>query len=159
MPTNTTIAAARAQLVQVIATGALATVDGKPKVFYAWPGSQLETGAHEVVFVERVRDWRQSITGIKAGRKQREESYTFDLALWVSQPDTGADGAQACFERAIDLMKPIEDALADDVTMGLPNGNQIHLAQLTEREPRLIPHEQGWAAFVTMSVDASARLT
>lgn len=158
-PTATTIAAARAQLVNELAIGDLAEVDGVRKVHYAWPGPHIMQGAHELVFIEKTRDWTQQLHGIKAGRKQRQEEYTFDLALWVAQPDTDADGAQACFERAIELHNIIDSVIADDVQIGLrQTSNRIQWAELTDRTSELFPHQRGWACFIGMSITGKARL-
>lgn len=154
-PTTTTVAAARAQLVTALAVGELAEVDGVPKVHYAWPGPHIAQGAHEMVYVERIRDWTQRIPTIKAGRKQRDEEFTFDLGLWVSQPDTDADGAQQCFERAIELHNEIDNAIADDVQLGLTT---LKWSELTDRTVEQFPHQRGWACFIGMSITGRARL-
>lgn len=151
MATTTTIGTARAGLVTVLDTGAL---DGK--VHYAWPGPQIAKGAHEVAWISNVTDWTQTIPNLKSGRKQRQESYKFELTLWVAQPDTGADGAQECFERALTLLAVAENALADDVQAAT---TAVQWQQLTDREVDLVPHEKGWACMVTSTVEGQARLT
>lgn len=151
MATTTTIGTARARLVVVANSGDL---DGK--FHYAWPGPQIASGAHEVAWISDVTDWTQEIPNLKAGRKQRQESYKFEITLWVAQPDTGVDGAQPCFERGLDLMKVLENALADDVQAGT---TQVQWLQLTERVPDLVPHENGWAFMLVSTVEGQARLT
>lgn len=151
MPTTTTIGTARARLVVVCNAGEM---DGK--FHYAWPGPQIASGAHEVAWISNVTDWEQTIPNIKAGRKQRQETYKFELTLWVAQPDTGVDGAQACFERTLALMTVLENELADDVQAGT---HDVHWLQLTERVPDLVPYENGWACMVVSTVEGQARLT
>lgn len=151
MATTSTIALARAALVTALDTGDLAD-----KVHYAWPGPAIATGSHEVAWVDRIREWTQTIPNIKTGRKQRQETYTFELVLWVAKPELGADGAQVTFERAVELTEVAEDALAADVQLGQ---TAIQWMLLAARAPDLVPHDTGWAAQIVLSVQGNARLT
>lgn len=151
MPTTSTIGVFRAALVTALDTGALAG-----KVHYAWPGPQIAKGAHEAFWFDEMPEWSQTIPNIKAGRKQRQETYTLEGVLWVAQPDVGVDGAQACFERALVLAAVPENALADDVQLGETG---IQWSLLNDRKPALVPHENGWATLITMQFEGNARLT
>lgn len=152
MPTTSTLGLARAALVDALNTGALAG-----KVHYAWPGPQLTRGAHEAFWIDDVPAWTQTIPNIKAGRKQRQESYTLEGVLWVAKPDaTGTAGAKATFDRALELMAVPENALADDVQLEQP---AIQWAVLANRTIALIPHEKGWAVMATLQFEGNARLT
>lgn len=151
MPTTSTLGVFRAAMVTALNTGALAG-----KVHYAWPGPQIAKGGHEVLWFDEMPAWSQTIPNLKAGRKQRQETYTLEGVLWVAQPDVGVDGAQATFERALELAAVPENALADDVTVGETG---IQWALLAERTAALIPHENGWASMITMRFEGNARLT
>lgn len=149
--TTSTLGVFRAALVTAFDTDVLAG-----KVYYAWPGPQVAKGAHEVLWFDEIPQWSQGIPNMKAGRKQRQETYTLEGVLWVAQPDTGVTGAQACFERALVLAAVCENALADDVQVGETG---IQWSLLADRTAALIPHENGWAALLTMRFEGNARLT
>lgn len=151
MPTTSTLGIFRAALVTALDTGALAD-----KVHYAWPGPQIAKGAHEVFWFDEIPNWTQTIPNMKAGRKQRQETYMLEGVLWVAKPDVGVDGAQATFERALELAAVPENALADDVQLG---DTRIQWGLLAERTAALIPYEKGWGAMLTMRFEGNARLT
>lgn len=158
MATTSTLGLAREALVTVLNTGELAG-----KVHYAWPGPQLTKGAHEAVWVDEIPEWTQTIPNIKAGRKQRQETYTLELVLWVAKPDAvGQAGAQATFERGLALIAVAENALADDVQLAgddEPAETAIQWVVLSDRTIALIPHDKGWGAMATLRFEGNARLT
>lgn len=153
MSTTSTIGLARAALVTALNTGALAG-----NVHYAWPGPLVSKGARELVWVDRVvpGSWTQEIAGIKAGRKQRQESYTHELVLWVAKPELTAADAQAAEDRALVLAAVVEDALANDVQLAQAN---IQWMVLTDRTLELVPFEKGWGCQIVLSIEGNARLT
>lgn len=151
MSTTTTIGEARQALVTAIDTGEL---DGK--VSYAWPGPP---GADrtEFAYVDQVRDWTMDIPNIKAGRKQRQESYTFELVIFTAALETDATGAKTCFDRALTLLAEVEDALADDVQLG---DTDIQLLQTVGVDGvELVPFMKGWACTLVALIAGQARLT
>lgn len=152
MATTSTIATARQALVDAIDTGVLAD-----KVYYAWPGSVVGN-TNEVVWVDRVQEgsWTQTIPNIKAGRKQRQESYTFEVVLLVSQPGGDSTTAKTTFERAVTLTGVVEGALADDVQLG---STAVQWMVLEGRDIDLVPSDTGWMCQVVMRITAEARLT
>lgn len=151
MPTATTLVTARKLLRDQLDTGDLAG-----NVYYAWPGPEVAKGRHELLWVDRVVDWTQEVPNMKAGRKQRQESYTFELVLWVAMPELTAATAVECDERAVELLDVVDDALADDVQLG---ETDLHWLLLTDRAHDLIPYETGWACQIVLSVEGQARLT
>lgn len=151
MPTSTTLVTARNALVAQLDTGALLG-----NVSYAWPGPEVAKGRHELLWIDRVRDWTQTIPNMKAGRKQRQESYVFELVLWVAKPELTAATAAQCDARVVELMDIVDSALADDVQLG---ETDLHWLLLTERTHDLIPYETGWACQIVLSIEAQARLT
>lgn len=151
MATTSTIGLARVALVTVLDAGELAG-----KIFYAWPGPEAAKQRHELLWIDATTDWTQTIPNIKAGRKQRQESYVHELVLWVAKPEFTAAGAQATFERALELMEVVEDALADDVQLA---ETAIQWMVLEDREVALVPYEKGWGAQIIARVQGNARLT
>lgn len=150
MATTSTIAVARAALTDQLNTGLL---DGQ--FHYAWPGPAAGD-SQDLAWVDGVTEWTQEIPNIKAGRKQRQENYTFELVIWVARPQLGSDGAKATFERAVDLCAVIESELADDVQLGATG---IQLMQATSRTVDLVPLKSGWGCQILLSIDGQARLT
>lgn len=151
MATTSTIGLARAALVTALDTGQLAD-----HVDYAWPGPELAKGAHERLWIDRVESWTQTIPNIKAGRKQRQETYVFELLLWVAKPEASVDGAQLTFKRALELLAVAESALADDVQLAELS---VQWLALEDRTVELVPFERGWACQIVMQVQGNARLT
>jgi hypothetical protein len=151
MPTTSTFGVFRAALVTALDTGALSG-----KVHYAWPGPRISEGAHELLFFDEMPDWDQKIPNMKAGRKQRQETYQIEGVLLVAQPDVGVDGARGCFERALVLAAVVENAVANDVQLGETG---IQWGLLTKREAVLRPYENGWRAVIAMLFEGNARLT
>lgn len=151
MPTTTTIGLARDALISAINTG-----DLQDKVFYAWPGPEIAKGYWEAAWIDTVLEWTQQIPTLKTGRKQRQERYVFELVLWVAKPEVGSLGAKATFDRALELLAIVENALADDVQLGDTN---IQWMAGISRTVDLIPHEKGWATQLVVRIEGNARLT
>lgn len=151
MATISTIGTARSTLVTALDTGALAGT-----VYYAWPGPEVAKGQHEMLWVEGIPEWTQSIPNIKAGRKQRQERYVLELGLFVAKPEETAAGAQATFERALALLAVVENALADDVQLG---EGSIQWMVLEGRNVELVPFEKGWGCQIMLQIEGNARLT
>lgn len=150
MATTSTIGVARQALVDALDSGALAG-----KVHYSWQGSHMEQ--NEVAWVHDVTEWTQTIPNIKAGRVQRQESYTFEVVIWVAQPQGSADTAKTTFDRALALAAVAENALADDTDLGAAG---VQWLVLENREgPHLTPLDKGWGCEIVLSVNGSARLT
>lgn len=152
MPTSTTIHTARSALVSVL--NARPQLAGK--AFYAWQGPEWARDFHELLWVDNVPEWTQEIPNIKAGRKQRQESYTFELVIWVAKPEEDSTGAETTDQRAIELLDVVDDVLAEDVQAG---GTDIHWLILGSRSHDLIPYLTGWACQIVLQIEGSARLT
>lgn len=150
MATTSTIGTARAALVTAVDEGELAG-----KAHYAWPGNAGD-GVNELWWIDKVTDWTQQIANIKAGRPQRQESYTFETVLWVANPEGDADSAQETLERALVLAAVVENAVADDVQIGTTS---IQWVELEERDLDLIPFGKGWGCQIISRIRGHARLT
>src|SRR5687767_13120938 len=90
-------------------TAALPGVQVSP----AWPGPET---ANETLFIsEEIPDWDVDIPTLKAGRKQRQETYTITVETWVAKPNEHrAASAGEARTRAIQIIDAIDDFLADD---------------------------------------------
>lgn len=149
MATSSTVGTARAALKTAMDTGALSGL-----VYYAWPGPLADKP--EIVWIDGVRDWTQEIPNLKAGRKQRQEEYTFEVLLSVHNAAVDSTGAQTVFERALTLRAVIEGALAADVQI---NSTALQWVSLTDCEADLFPFDKGWLCQMKLSVECHARLT
>lgn len=164
MGVHSSIPVVKAQLVTRLTTVlAIAGVDGgQVEVSYAWPGPNTKA---ESVFLGRhphlhdiTTTARHEVPNIKAGRKQRQETYPVDITFWSFRPDLTAVDAQIAEERAFVLFGYLEDLLADDVLIGLPDST-LQSATLNTPTATLHPFGKGWAAEVLATVDIAARLT
>ena len=149
MATTSTLGTARVALKTAMDTGALSG-----NVHYAWPGPLADKP--EVVWIGDVKNWTQAIAGLKAGRKMRQEEYTFEVILWVYDATLDSTGAQTVFERALVLAAVIESALAADVLIGT---TVLQWVTLEERVIDLFPYEKSWACQIKLSIECNARLT
>jgi hypothetical protein len=150
MATTSTAVTARTALHAALNTGEL-----QNKSHFGWPGPPGD-GENERLYINGLVDWTQAIPNIKAGRVQRQETFTFELVLDVVAPElTSADLADA-MARAFVLAAVVENALANDVQLGETG---IQRFELTGREYAEEPYEKGWRVLITMSVEVHARLT
>jgi hypothetical protein len=149
MATTSTLGTARAALKTAMDTGILAG-----NVYYGHPGPEADKP--ELVWIHEVVNWTQTIAGIKAGRKQRQEEYTFKVVVWTVHAELDASGGQTAFERGLTVCAVIESALANDVQIGT---TAIQYAALEDREIELTPWDKGWACQVILFVKGQARLT
>ena len=165
MATTSTVPTVKARLVTVFTT-ALATASasgGQVPTSYAWPGPS--TSAEEQVFLGHHPELRDialnpshEIPNVKAGRKQREETYQVPVTVWVFDTDSTPDAAATVEARAYTLFGLLEDVLADDPQIGLAQG-VIQWAKTAGHVTTLWPFNKGWACSLVFDVDVSARLT
>lgn len=120
----------------------------------AWPGPDT---ANETLFIgEEIDDWDSDIPTMKAGRKQRQETYTLTIEAWVAVPGSlRSVSAGEARTRAIELIDVLDSLLADEPE--LIEG--IQHARLTSRTATLVPFDKGWACQATASIQVEARLT
>lgn len=153
MPTTSTVPDVKTKLVELIK----ANVD--VEVFYAWPGPSTPS---ECVFIGRYPDLEDDVVSvtseiatIKAGRKQRTETYAVPVTIWSFRPDLTAEKAEEAEARAFELMEAVEDVLADDPTLGL----DIQWARLGDFTSTGHPFEKGRVYELVVQIDVQARLT
>jgi hypothetical protein len=150
MASRSTLPTVRAQLVSLL--GARAGLAGV-MVTPCYPG---DTDRTEAVYLGEARG-HDVIPVSRAGRAKRQEDYQVDV--WISVTVAGPDGAVA-ETRAFALFGELEDALADDPTIGLGGAGFIS-ATLADWDERLAldPLRSGWACIVRAAVDIKARLS
>lgn len=145
MATTSTVYAFRAALVE-----AVAAVLTDVQVSHGYPGeSFLE---REAVYVDRVTG-RHQIANIKAGRKQRDETYVATVVVSVVNDDGTAADAE---ERAFELLQVVEDILADDPSMNDTDG----VVHATAGDFRMLSDltTNGAACVLEFDINVNARL-
>ena len=153
MATTSTVITVKKALVSLIA----AAVD--VPTTYAWPGKATTPeavflGPHPQTSDVRI-DVESQIPTMKAGRKQRAESYTVRVTVWVFRPDLNVEGAEECETRAFELFESIENVLADDTSLG---STDVQLASVQRFSSTVFPFEAGWACELGIDVQVEARL-
>lgn len=98
-------------------------------------------------------DLQSRIPTIKAGRKQREERYTFDVVFWEA-PARGT--VEAALTQALANYDLLDDLLADDPT--LTNLDGLVSATLSVAGGRAQQSNEGPMAEITATVSVHARL-
>lgn len=140
-------------------TAVVAALAARPElngvqVSYAWPGPQTRS---EAIFFSESLSGDSTVPTIKAGRKQREESYDLEIVVWVfHNAGTAATAAQSAEVRAFELMQSVDDYLADDPRAGLTT---IQWARLGAFDSQLAPSDKGWACAHSRTISVAARLT
>lgn len=155
MATISTIPSVKTKLVDLL-TDALDV-----QVSYCWPGPST---ARKAVFLGRhpdlddIRiDGQQEIPTIKAGRKQRQETYRVPVTCWTFRPDLDPTAGSICEAEAFEMAGRVEDVLAENWTLGL--GPAVHRVSLEGVASTLFPFQKGWACELVLELDVSARLT
>ena len=150
MPTASTVPAFIDALLAAMTT-ALPGV----QVSAAWPGPDVTD--EETLFIgAEVENWDLEIPTMKAGRKQRQETYTVSLEAWVAKPGLlRAESASAARTRAVEIIDAVDSFLADDPAL-TPS---VLWARLEGRGATLVPFDKGWSCQATASISVAARLT
>lgn len=147
MATGSTVYAVRAALVaSLTANGALTGV----QVSHGYPGeSKIK---REAIYVDRVVG-QHRIANIKAGRKQRDETYSATVVVSVVK-DRGS--VAEVEQRALVLLQEVEDTIADDPSIGSVDG----LVAATAGDFRMVSDftSNGAACVIEFDVDVDARL-
>lgn len=125
------------------------------QVSAAWPGP--ESTDNETVFIgDEVADWDVDIPTMKAGRKQRHETYTVTVEAWVAKPGALREAsAGEARTRAVQLIDAVDSLLADDPEL---IASILH-ARIIGRTATLVPFDKGWACQATADIQVEARLT
>ena len=95
-----------------------------------------------------------TIPVLGSGRKVRQQEYSVQVVVWVAKPRGTVQEAE---ERAYELLEEVEDALADDPSLGGVDG-LIH-ATAGSWEAQADQALEGPFALITLDVDCLARLS
>lgn len=149
MATSTTIGTVRSQLVTSLGGHAtLASVD-VTRTWRPW-------GDADQVFLGNV-EGESRIPNQKAGRKQRQESYSFDVVFRTIDNDGTPQTGDVTEDRCITYLAALDDVLADDPQIdGLTS---FEWATVGDFSLQNVPRSKGWGCQITVTVEVEARLT
>ncbi len=145
MATTSSVPAVKAAIVALVATAL-------PGISVTYGRPMNSTLPREAVFVGDVRG-QHRVPTMKSGRKAREETYTLDVVIAVLMPRGTLSEAEA---RAFVLATEVEDALADDPSLGGVDGLIHATAGSFRSEPEFA--NEGPVAVVVLEVDCLSRL-
>lgn len=153
MATTSTVVTVKRKLVDLL------DAELSVPVTYAWPGKSTSSeavflGPHPETSDIRI-DADSQIPTMKAGRKQRTESYSVRVTVWVFRPDLTVEGAETCETRAFELFAEIEDVLADDTSLG----DVAQWALVDRFSSTLLQFRAGWACELGVDLAVQARLS
>lgn len=118
---------------------------------YAHPGKKL---GREAIYFDNVTGSHE-FRVMKAGRAPRDETYSIRTIVLVRQRGGNIQKAE---ERAFALLAEIEDALADDPTLGLvPTIHWAGLGEISEVDSGLL--DDGCACAIAFEINVKARLS
>lgn len=154
MPTNSTILAVEDAIVTQL-DAALSV-----PVTYAWPGKSTERicvflGPHPEV-ADILLDASGEDPVMKAGRRQRQETYDVTITIWAFRPDVTAADARDAAGSAHAVFDDIDDVFRNDFDLGVAG---VQSTTITRYPRRLFPFMGGWAAEIRVTVEVQARLT
>lgn len=149
MATHSTIPAVRTAFADAMtANGAVGGAG--VQVSRGYPGESFIE--RESVYVDRITG-AHAIANIKAGRKQRDETYKLVVVVSVAEDiGTVADVE----DRAFELLAEVEDWLADDPSLGDVDG--VVFATAGEFELFSDMTANGVACVIRFDIDVTARL-
>ena len=165
MSTSSTLVAVKSALVTQLGTALEGMADdgGDVPAFYSWPGPNAE---RECLFLGRPLfsidatlssvSVASDIPTMKAGRKQRQESYDIPGTVWSYRGDLTPEDAEEAETRVDELVNVVDDLLADTPNLGL---SAIQHARLTERVYEIRPYDNGFVVAVFFTIHVEARLT
>lgn len=168
MATSSTYVAFKSQLVTRLTT--LLATEGQNgsavQVSYWWPGPGSEA---DCVYLGRRPDLSlnpsvtisSTIPTIKAGRKQRQESYTVELTVQAVRNDLTNDEAEDAETWAFSILEVIDGLLADTPQIGLTSIQWARLGDVEIVGGGPIPNPQGSGFWMLLlaSIEVQARLT
>lgn len=155
MATTSTVPAVKAALVTAFNAEA-----GDELAHYSWHPS---VGSEAIFFGQVLTDGDAGATEIehdipvmKAGRKQRDETYTLELTLLNVREGLEPSEAAAAELRGFELLAYVEDVLANDPTAGIAAVKTIVIESISAA---LKAAGKGWTSEITVRLEVKARLT
>jgi len=129
-------------------------------VTYAWPGKSTESVAVFLGQHPEVQDILLDVSGedpvMKAGRRQRQETFDVVITIWAFRPDITVANARLAAGSAHAVFNDIDDVFRNDFDLGVAG---VHSTTITAYPRRLFPFQAGWAAEIRVTVQVQARLT
>lgn len=149
MATHSTIPAVRTAFADALTTNSSVGGSGV-QVSRGYPGESFIE--RESVYIDRITG-AHAIANIKAGRKQRDETYAMTVVVAVVE-DTGT--VADVEDRAFELLAEVEDWLADDPSLGDVDG----VVHATAGDFRLFSDmtTNGAACVIEFDINVAARL-
>lgn len=146
-PTNSVRTAAKKKLTELLAT-ALPDV----QVSYGWPGRDAK---NELVWTDDIVDGEVTVTAMTPARKRRDDRFTIAVLFRTTVEGNSCEEAETRVEV---LYAALENVLAEHPTLdNLPGvGHAIQKGETVG--PESDPLEEGWAAFMSASVEVLSRL-
>lgn len=117
-----------------------------------WPGPNATA---EMITLDAEVRGQMVIPTLKAGRKQRQETFEVDLVVWVFSTGSAIGSAATVDARAFELMAEVDNVLADDPTVGAV----VQWAAIRDYGRLLAPFQKGFAVELHTTVEGHARLT
>jgi hypothetical protein len=147
-PTNSVRTAAKRKLTELLAE----RLPGV-QVSYGYAGRDAQD---ECVWTDDIVDGEVTIANMGAGRKQRDDRFTILVVFTSALPSH--ETAEEAETRVEELYNALEDVLADYPTLDrLPGvGHAIQKGQAVG--PESDPRDEGWAAFMSASVEVLSHL-
>lgn len=148
--TTTSLPTVKAQL--------LARLQARPglagvQVTYVWPGGDA-TGDEAIWFGDARGVGTYPV--MRAGRKPRDEEYTFDVFAQVLAPDSWDQTSEA---RALALLAELEGTVADDPNLGLTALPTLVARVANWTLTNGVLGDGGWGTVVRAQVETKSRLT
>lgn len=94
-----------------------------------------------------------ALRNMKAGRKQRSDTFTQRVFVMAGRAGQTAAGAE---ERALELFAALDDVLADDPTLGVAGVQWARLGNVNG--PDVAASDEGQVAFMEIEVDVLAHM-
>lgn len=122
------------------------------QIGYRWPGDATE---QEAIWLGDSRG-AGTYPVMRAGRKPRDELYTFDVFLQVLTPDALDETSEL---RALELLAELEDVVADDPGLGLGGTHPTLVARVASWASTNGLLESGWGTVIKADIEVKSRLT
>jgi hypothetical protein len=101
----------------------------------------------------------QEVPTIKAGRKQRQETYPLEVTVSAFRPDLDSSAAAEAEADVWAMLAHVENVLAADPQAADTTVQYATVDRIEVVGGGPIPFERGWVCVLVVSVDVNARLT
>lgn len=101
----------------------------------------------------------QEIPTLKAGRKQRQETYPLEVTVSAFRPDLDSTSAATAEQDVWGMLAHVENVLAADPQVADASVQYATVDRVEVVGGGPIPFERGWVCVLVVSIDVNARLT